>query len=459
MLVNVLTSATSNVKDSAAANVASLAAMAVWRASEANQQIKVMMAEAGAITPLVGMLGSVSTEMQMTAAGALASLAQDSLENQLAIARTGAIAPLCSLVREGASETKETCAQALWSLSADNAANKATIAKLGGIEPLVALLVSGGTEKSHRYASGALSSLACKHAENRSSIAKRLVVLLNGKGVERGMRVLSAVSHLCIDHPANQVAIAKAGGIPPLIVWLNHVNEECQKVASKAMLSLAANNATAQSMITRLDGIPAIIALVRRSAVVAQENATQALWHLASSTESQLAIAEAGALAPLVALLSAEGPRAPELATVTLVRLAHANPKVSTAIADLAQCQTAAGPARCHHHAERRGGFLRAAHRFGKFGQLLAGYAAGPGSSAAVQLGQILRHPVQPKPLREPLRRFDPSVGAHQQGQRRRFVNHPRHPPGAALNGFSLAPARARRKHHPGRSQHPSSEQ
>ena len=129
-------------------------------------------------------------------------------------------------MREGAPETKETCAHALWALSQDNAPNKATIAKLGGIEPLVGLLVSGGTEKSHANAAGALASLSNKHSENRSAIAKRLVGLLNGRGVERGVRVLGAISHLCLDHASNQVALAKAGGIPPLIAWLNNMNEQ-----------------------------------------------------------------------------------------------------------------------------------------------------------------------------------------------------------------------------------------
>ena len=123
---------------------------------------------------------------------------------------------------------------------------QATIAKLGGVEPLVGLLVSGASEKSQEYAAGALASLASKHSENRQAIAKRLVGLLNGRAVDRAVRVLSALSSLSNDHSANQLAIAKVGGIPPVIMWLSSEKEEAQREAAHATLAIAANNATTQ---------------------------------------------------------------------------------------------------------------------------------------------------------------------------------------------------------------------
>jgi hypothetical protein len=162
-----------------AAQLCSKAAHAASQLAEGNKENQTAIAEAGAIQPLVAMLGSPNPEHQANAALALSELSSGHLANQAAIARTGAIAPLCALVREGASqEVKEQSAAGLWSLAADNHQNKATIAKLGGIEPLVTLLVMGGETKrsdaSMDNSVGALLVLCHKHVENREAIAKLL---------------------------------------------------------------------------------------------------------------------------------------------------------------------------------------------------------------------------------------------------------------------------------------------
>ena len=294
------------------------------------------MTDAGALPLLVGMLGSPHREIQANAAGCLSALSRDNVENQTTIARTGAIAPLCTLVREGSPETKEYSASALWALTHENAPNKATIAKLGGIEPLVGLLVSGGTAKSSRNAAGALASLSAKHSDNRTAIAKRLVGLLSSKDPKRACRVLSALVGLC-DNSANQIAIAKAGGIPPLISWLNTMSEAAQIEGANALLAIAADNVTTQALIVKFNGIPPLITLIAKSkADKAKEHAARTLWHLASSEENQRAIAcEASGLYPLVSMLSASGQRACELAAVTLVRLVTGNEAVSERLAEV----------------------------------------------------------------------------------------------------------------------------
>ena len=191
-----------------------LAASAVKEMAKGNRRNQDAIAEAGAITPLVSMLGSPSPPMQANAAGALANLARDHPENQAAIAKAAAIAPLCTLVREGSLETKDASASALWSLSTDNAPNKDTIAKLGGIDPLIGLLVAGTSEKSQKCVAGALAALAAKHLDNRQLIVKRLVGLLgssSAKKIEIAGRVLMTCSHFMSDSSANQVMFAKAG--------------------------------------------------------------------------------------------------------------------------------------------------------------------------------------------------------------------------------------------------------
>ena len=329
----------SSMKDMVMTQLCTLAASAIQEMAKGNRRNQEAISEAGAIAPLVVMLGSPSPPMQANAAGALANLARGHPENQMAIARTGAIAPLCTLVREGSPETKDTSAAAIWSLSTDNAPNKDTIAKLGGIDPLVGLLVSGTTEKSQMCVAGALTALASKHLDNRQLVVKRLVGLLGSsaaKKIEIAGRVLVTISHFMGDSSANQVMVAKAGGIPPLLTWVQHASQAAKTHACAAMLALVADNATAQTLVARSAGIPPLIDAIRtsRSTPAAQEYAARALWHLASQPENQQLITDNNGIKPLVAMLSADGDTAPELAAVIMVRLTRANPDVSIIIAE-----------------------------------------------------------------------------------------------------------------------------
>lgn len=152
---------------------------------------------------------------------------------------------------------KEQAAAALWSLSSDNKANKDTITKLGGIEQLIALTASGTTEKSLEQATGALASLSSRHYENRELIAKQLVARMSNRGALAqtpggAERVLSAVSKMCNGSATNQAAIARAGGVPPLIQWLSGggcssgdagaKDAGAQAAAAHALLSMVAGN-------------------------------------------------------------------------------------------------------------------------------------------------------------------------------------------------------------------------
>ena len=171
-------------------------------------------------------LGALIPDLQANAAECLGNLAHQNFDNQSAIARTGAIAPLCTLVREGSEEVKEQAAAALRSLTTDNKPNKDTVAKLGGIEPLISLTVVGTSENSLEQAAGALCSMMIKHTENREAIAKQVVLRMANRNALQSTpgaaeRVLSAVSKMCTGSAANQQAIAKAGGVAPLILWLS----------------------------------------------------------------------------------------------------------------------------------------------------------------------------------------------------------------------------------------------
>ena len=305
------------------------------------------MAEAGAIPPLVSMLGSPNPQMQANAAAALAAMTGVTAgsphhENQSAVARTGAIAPLCALVREGVEEVKEQSASALWALSDSNLANKATTSKLGGIEPLVALVVSAHNESALSNAQGALISLSAKHAENRGAIAKLLVKLVAKlQTAPAGAKnILLTVSLFADDGPANQVALATAGAIPQLILKLSDgsdskgENDAAHCEAAHALLSMATGNATVQTLITRVGGVPPLIELVAKGNMDAQKHAARALWHLATDNQAASSISSSGGIPPLVAMLSLGDLQGKETAAATISRLSRVSPSVALSVAN-----------------------------------------------------------------------------------------------------------------------------
>ena len=89
--------------------------------------------------------------------------------------------------------------------------------------------------------------------------------------------MLAALAKLSADSAANQVAIAKIGGIPPIIQWLSSSDEAVQKEAASALLHMATNNTTTQVLIAKSNGIPPLIQLVSKGSPEAQESAARAV--------------------------------------------------------------------------------------------------------------------------------------------------------------------------------------
>lgn len=113
---------------------------------------KVVLAEAGAIPALVGLLESDLDSCKEASAWALRNLAKESSANMIAIARAGAIDPLVDQLLYGTDCYKEAAARALCHLACDNN-NISAIASAGAIDPLIDLL----EHPEDRYAACAMS--------------------------------------------------------------------------------------------------------------------------------------------------------------------------------------------------------------------------------------------------------------------------------------------------------------
>jgi vacuolar protein 8 len=324
------------LKEATGVKLCELTAEAIRNLANENKYIQTLSLNEGAHIPLVSLLSHPVSKLKANAAGALAALARDHPDNQSAIQKAGAIPPICANVRDGSAETKEESAAVLWSLAKDNTPIKTMIAQLGGIDPLLSMLAFGASDASSAHAAGALAALATSHNENRAIITKKMIASLDtNTSAARARRFLLAVGTLCEDDGPNQDAFSKGGGIQFLIAWMGvaMADETVQLPVAKAMLAIVGNNAATQSIVGRLGAIPNLVEIVKKSSLEAKEKATCALWHLATLPANRRKILQANAIVPLVKLLRAESDSGPQLAAMTLVRLAEGSPSASASIA------------------------------------------------------------------------------------------------------------------------------
>ena len=227
-----------------------------------------------------------------TALSHLSDLTEHGVDaNTVAITEAGAITVLVALLSGGTESVAATKAALALSNLAINDANRAAIVGAGAISPLVRLL-SGGRPGSEAAANAA-SALASLMADTNR-----------------------AVSMEC--NASYRVAIAEAGAIPPLVVLLSGgLESACSAYCgySAACSAEAAEHAAyALSMLARHDSyritiaeagaIPPLMALLSGGiGHMATVYAAYALCNLSYKEANKAAITEAGAIQLLVALL------------------------------------------------------------------------------------------------------------------------------------------------------------
>lgn len=379
------------------------AAFALWSLSSKNKEIAASIAETGAIKSLVKLLHEEDSAAQQKAAGALSSLADGSRENQDAISQAGGTMPLvklldpeheavhvraahalAELVRsypanqtavakaggikllvalvkgDGAEEAKAAAATALWSLCDKHGENQQLVAKFDGLSPLCSLIGMGDSSTQYE-AAGALAAIALENAANQHKIATMLSDLLQSEDLQICTKASLAVSRLARSHPSNQVAIAKVGGIKPLVGMVSidaspaasaaaskqaaqgseeavtekvpadvaaaeraavNIRVNLQKEAASALWSMAHEYDANQKAIAVEGGISPLIALLSSSRAEVHRDAAGALWSLAASQDNQKLIAECKGITPLVALLTDGSHGAQETAAGALHSLA-----------------------------------------------------------------------------------------------------------------------------------------
>nr|GMD13943.1 U-box domain-containing protein 3 [Ipomoea batatas] len=267
---------------------------------------------ASRVEELIRDLTSQSPDLQAAAAAELRFLAKHDMENRVIIGQSGAIEPLISLLHSDAKLTQEHAVTALLNLSISENI-KAMIAERGALEPLIHVLRTGnpGAKENAAAAIFSLSLLEeYKIKIGRSGAVKALVDLL-GSGTIRGKKdAATALFNLSIFHE-NKARIVQAGAVKYLVQFLDPETVMVDKsVALLANLSTIPDGCLA---IAREGGIPPLVEIVEIGSHRGKENAASILLQLClNSPKYCRLVLQEGAVPPLVALSQSGSTRAKE---------------------------------------------------------------------------------------------------------------------------------------------------
>ena len=321
-----------------------------------------------AIIDLVAMLAEEEGQHEEVA-GALTNLADGNLDNQRTIAAVGAIKPLVRLLRRGRGGEKEEAAGTLMNLAACGE-NAEEMAEAGAVEALAALLRHASSTLAHEHAAGAIANMVDQRPQIQKAAIKAgavtslcaiLEVEDNGEdamgklavgalgGLEKpnekpntngdatsantDQKQTTAVANghagppatrcastgapsgrvavalaLLTAHPSATQPLLDANGIRCLTTALRDSVDE----AADALAALALSSSTAREAMLTHGGLDALVAAVASGPVHTQEAAAAALARLLSgggpnATALNSAAVDAGAMLPLVMLLSCRG--------------------------------------------------------------------------------------------------------------------------------------------------------
>ncbi|KAL2630496.1 hypothetical protein R1flu_015182 [Riccia fluitans] len=244
-----------------------------------NQENRIVIANAGAIKPLVALLNSTDSKTQENAVTALLNLSIND-NNKSEIAAAGAIDPLVNVLRVGNSQAMENAAATLFSLSVMDD-NKVTIGASGAIPPLVDLLING-TPRGKKDAATALFNLSIYH-ENKSRIVRAgairpLVELMADPAagmVDKAVAVLANLATI----PDGRVAVGDEGGIPALVEVVEAGSQRGKENAAAALLQLCMNSHRHRALVLQEGAIPPLVALSQSGTARAKEKASALLRH------------------------------------------------------------------------------------------------------------------------------------------------------------------------------------
>ena len=230
-----------------------------------------LIANSGAIEPLVALLNSEDGKTQENAVTALLNLSIND-NNKAEIARAGAIGPLVNVLRVGNAEAMENAAATLFSLSVMDD-NKVTIGASGAIPPLVDLLING-SPRGKKDAATALFNLSIYH-ENKGRIVhagaiRPLVELMADPAAGMADKAVAVLANLATI-PEGRQAIGEDQGIPALVEVVEAGSQRGKENAAAALLQLCTNSHRHRALVLQEGAIPPLVALSQSGTPRAKE--------------------------------------------------------------------------------------------------------------------------------------------------------------------------------------------
>ena len=282
--------------------------------ANAHADIRLAIADARAVTPLVQLLRKGSNKAAAAAAAALSSLSELAAV-QAPIVTAGGVLPLVRLLRMDLADSQYFAAAALSNVCAGSAAVQNAAAAAGAVPALISMLQSG---KVQTPAAVALAKLAAGNETICAEITRDglapLLALLNGANVPAKVQAAAAIAELSRGNAETQASVARAGGLRPLIAMLEGRNTGAAQVqGARALASVSDGHRANQNAIARLGGLQALIHLLdvgladREPHVqAAAARALSAACHLHKANQSFAA--ELGVTSMLVNLLHVKRP-------------------------------------------------------------------------------------------------------------------------------------------------------
>lgn len=278
--------------------------------------------DAGGVRPLVLTLGGKDITAKEQAACALSKLAVHHDDARAEIARAGGVEPLIALLdgtEAGGSDASQQHAAAALAELAHIAGVKDAIGRAGGIAPLVSLLWSNpdappSAVVSKRHAAAALARLSTESGSEEQ--------LKSGKGstgaaaAVEAARAAKTPEEVWGDGDDDESTRSMPAG-------RSHFRRRPTLLPSRPTPALALQIADAGAIAPLVKLLTSAVNAIGRgeTSAEAQAEAAGALWALADHASNRLSITESGGIGPLVSLLGCDNSHARMHAEGALVRL------------------------------------------------------------------------------------------------------------------------------------------
>ncbi|KAL7207094.1 hypothetical protein ACSBR2_019735 [Camellia fascicularis] len=212
--------------------------------SKENPDNRILLANMGAIPPLIKFLSYPDSKIQEHTVTTLLNLSLDEVNKRL-IAREGAIPTIIEILQNGTDEARENSAASLFSLSMLDE-NKVMIGCLNGIPPLVDLLRTG-TIRGKKDAATALFNLSLnmlnKSRAIKAGIVPPLLHLLEDNNLGMVDEALSILL-LLASHPEGRNEIGKLALIETLVEIIRVGTPKNKECATAVLLELGLKNSS-----------------------------------------------------------------------------------------------------------------------------------------------------------------------------------------------------------------------